>query len=500
MKSRFEKVLSTLVIAAMLASSLMPAIVALADVTPLEIEVMLNPGESYVVEKTVTNPPIPPKLDFLLLEDETGSFFDDIALMKGTLPDHSDGLAAQIWDGLAAADVEFRGSVAGFADFAQDNWGGSWTYGNDWVYTLYRDMTSDKDEWLLGIGQLKTNSGMDTAEAQLAALVSGANGAAWDSNGDGDFVDPEDTPAGEKPQWMDEATKIIILVTDAPYHVYGDPEYPDDPNVDKKWPGPSYADAVAALNAEGIHVIILATNTWYYTSLAGDTGGATKQISSNSADIVDALMDALVEVRTDVWYEVDSQEGITVSLDPVMYEDVLGGSTLTFTETVTVEADAAPGDYTATVTFYANTWPHEGSEIGVETITVHVNGAPDCSEAYADPGVLWPPNHKMVAVHIAGVTDPDGDPVTLTVMGVWQDEPTEGLGDGDVSPDAVIYGDYIDLRAERSGTGDGRVYHILFTADDSKGGVCECEVTVAAPHSVKAAAVDGGALYDSTQP
>lgn len=129
-----------------------------------------------------------------------------------------------------------------------------------------------------------------------------------------------------------------------------------------------------------------------------------------------------------------------------------------------------------------------------------VNSPPDCSQAYADPGKLWPPNHKMKEIHILGVTDPDGDPVTITVTGVWQDEPTEGLGDGDVSPDATILGDHVEVRAERSGIEDGRVYHIYYRAEDDKIGICESVVTVEVPHDVKDTAVDGGPLYDSTLP
>ena len=411
--------------------------------------------------------------------------------MQGELPDYSDGLAAQIWDGLDAEGIEFRGAVAGFVDFAQSYWGGSWTYGNDWVYTLYQDMTSNKETWLSGIGALKTNNGGDYPEAQLAALMSAANGASWDSNGDSDLDDPEDTGPGEDPSWTDDSTKIVILVTDASYHIAGDAG---------GWPGPSYAATVAALNAEGIHVVILSTTTSPYTSLASDTGGAVKEIEDDSSDIVEALMAALEEVLTDVWYEVDCPDGIDVSLDPVMHDDVSGGSVLAFTETITVASDAEPGDYTCTVTFYANTWPHEGAEIGTETITIEVNAPPDCENAYADPDLLWPPNHKWVEVHIYGVTDADGDPVTITVTGVWQDEPTEGLGDGDHSPDALIYTDYVEVRRERSGIEDGRVYHIYYTADDGRGGICECEVTVGVPHDKKDTPVDGGPLYDSTLP
>ena len=62
---------------------------------------------------------------------------------------------------------------------------------------------------------------------------------------------------------------------------------------------------------------------------------------------------------------------------------------------------------------------------------------------------------------VSGATDPDGDPVTHTITGVTQDEPLNGQGDGDTSPDARDvpgHADQVNLRAERSGNGDGRVY------------------------------------------
>jgi hypothetical protein len=42
------------------------------------------------------------------------------------------------------------------------------------------------------------------------------------------------------------------------------------------------------------------------------------------------------------------------------------------------------------------------------------NQPPDCSEAYPSIQEIWPPNHKYVDIEIMGVTDPDGDPVTIT--------------------------------------------------------------------------------------
>lgn len=108
----------------------------------------------------------------------------------------------------------------------------------------------------------------------------------------------------------------------------------------------------------------------------------------------------------------------------------------------------------------------------------------------------------MISVTIAGVTDPDDASVAIAVQSVTQDEPVNGLGDGDTSPDAVIQGGQALLRAERSGKGNGRVYEVRFAADDGQGGVCTGSVKVGVPLSMKAgmSAVDDGQLYDSTQP
>ena len=81
-----------------------------------------------------------------------------------------------------------------------------------------------------------------------------------------------------------------------------------------------------------------------------------------------------------------------------------------------------------------------------------------------------------------------------------QDEPVNGLGDGDTSPDAVKQGQGVLVRAERAGSGNGRVYQVTFTATDSKGGTCNGMVAVSVPHDAKSMAIDSGQLYNSFQP
>jgi hypothetical protein len=133
---------------------------------------------------------------------------------------------------------------------------------------------------------------------------------------------------------------------------------------------------------------------------------------------------------------------------------------------------------------------------------ITTNTSPVCSAAQANPASLWSPNHQFVPVVVMGVTDPEGDSVIITVTGVTQDEPVNGNGDGNTSPDAVIQAGSASVRAERSGNGNGRVYQISFTADDGKGGSCTGAVKVGVPHSQKkgVTAIDDGQIYDSTIP
>lgn len=134
------------------------------------------------------------------------------------------------------------------------------------------------------------------------------------------------------------------------------------------------------------------------------------------------------------------------------------------------------------------------------------NESPVCSGAVASPATLWPPNHKMASVSIAGVVDPDGDPVTIAATSIFQDElvKSAGTGSGNTSPDGTL--SPLEVRAERNGNpktpGNGRVYHIGFTATDDKGATCDGEVEVCVPHDQGkgSTCVDGGSLYDSLVP
>ena len=135
-----------------------------------------------------------------------------------------------------------------------------------------------------------------------------------------------------------------------------------------------------------------------------------------------------------------------------------------------------------------------------DNVVIHVQNANDpplAGAAQPTIGLLWPPNHGLIAVGITGVSDPDNN-ATIVITSVTQDEPTNGQGDGDTAIDAIIDGESVLVRAERSGKDDGRVYHIHFTASDLEGSASGV-VKVTVPQSKKKAAVDGGELFNSTE-
>jgi hypothetical protein len=106
-----------------------------------------------------------------------------------------------------------------------------------------------------------------------------------------------------------------------------------------------------------------------------------------------------------------------------------------------------------------------------------VNDSRDCGDGdvvnWVGPITLWPPNHKFVAETVTAVADDGGEDVELTLMPVVTDVAGGDGGpnhDPDYTPEdpaAVGMGSAtvnLNLRAERSGKGDGRTYTIEWAA------------------------------------
>jgi hypothetical protein len=112
---------------------------------------------------------------------------------------------------------------------------------------------------------------------------------------------------------------------------------------------------------------------------------------------------------------------------------------------------------------------------------------PPIATASASPAVLRPPTHKMVPVTIAlSASDSCTGTPQIALTGATSSEADDGSDDGHTTDDigaVTRVGDTftIELRAERSGTGTGRVYTITFAVTDAAGNQTAVDVAVAVP-------------------
>jgi hypothetical protein len=111
-----------------------------------------------------------------------------------------------------------------------------------------------------------------------------------------------------------------------------------------------------------------------------------------------------------------------------------------------------------------------------------------CYAARASAVELYPANGRMARVRIVGA----GRPRSVIITGITQNEPPGPAPDG-----SGVGSSYAQLRRERDDSGEGRVYHVAFTAV-YKGKKCAHEVVVSVPVDRRSAVIDTGAGYDST--
>jgi hypothetical protein len=117
--------------------------------------------------------------------------------------------------------------------------------------------------------------------------------------------------------------------------------------------------------------------------------------------------------------------------------------------------------------------------------------APTISVSVTPDRFFPAPNHKLRRV-TASVTVDDGCDANPTVVleSITSNEADNGLGDGDTASDieGADFGteDYtFFLRAERAGTGTGRIYTVTYTVTDGSGNTSSASATVTVPLSAR---------------
>jgi hypothetical protein len=137
------------------------------------------------------------------------------------------------------------------------------------------------------------------------------------------------------------------------------------------------------------------------------------------------------------------------------------------------------GDGTHTVRFFSE--DNAGNVEALNTLPIKIDTTAPGVSCSATPGSLWPPNHKLVAIATTvrvndGLSGPNG----FKLLSATSNEP--GQGD-DVQGWAIGTADTAGLlRAERLGSGTGRVYTLRYLSTDAAGNGATCDALVRVAH------------------
>jgi hypothetical protein len=191
-------------------------------------------------------------------------------------------------------------------------------------------------------------------------------------------------------------------------------------------------------------------------------------------------------------------ENYLTALSPTAFS-LNSGESADVTLQLQAPPSATPGTSDILTVNVVSTGAIETSNFAVVISIVTVpNQPPDCSQARPSVTKLSRKKHKLVPVSILGVTDPDGDPVSIRIDQIMQDEPVTGSRD-ERCPDGTGVGSSTAMiRAESSRRFQGRTYTITFTASDGHGGDCQGSVKVCVPYRSQGRCAEDAPAFDST--
>jgi hypothetical protein len=171
------------------------------------------------------------------------------------------------------------------------------------------------------------------------------------------------------------------------------------------------------------------------------------------------------------------------------------GAEVTFTATATdnfdgdvaVTCDPPSGSMfpmgSTTVQCWA-TDSHGNTAFGSFEVTVTGDTTPPhIASIRATPSVIEKADHKLVPARVVVDAVDASDPQPrCTIFDVTANEPIDGPGSGNTDFDWRILGELeLELRAERSGQGNGRIYTIHVSCTDASGNAATASVDVTVP-------------------
>lgn len=222
---------------------------------------------------------------------------------------------------------------------------------------------------------------------------------------------------------------------------------------------------------------------------------------SDDDDVLITIADTVAPIITVDGPSPMTLECHTTFVDPgaAANDGCAGSFAATASGTVNVNV---PGSYV--ITYTATDPSGNPATSQMRTVNVVDTTAPVITLNGQTPS-MWPPNHSYhtfsVSNFVTGVTDGCDTGLgtgSVVISQVTSDELENSGGDGNTLNDIVIAGDCksVQLRAERDGAGNGRVYTITFRVRDSSGNVATATARVYVPKSQGSGpAIDSGPHY-----
>ncbi len=262
-------------------------------------------------------------VDVVLLQDLSGSFSDDLPNVQAQFA----GLFTTL---NSDRDVQF--GVASYIDKPFAPFGDI----GDFVYNTDLAVTGDQAAIQAALDALVTGSGNDVPESQLEALLQLALRA------DGEVG------------YRGDSQRIVVISTDAPFHVAGDfpdngPNDGDDQIESEDYP--SIEQLAAALQAANITPVFSVTSDQIatYQNLVNQLGfGSVVELSSSSDDLADAVVNALAAIdTTDTATLTVTVEGLNDApdaIDDLFSTDENGAITINVVDLLSNDTDVDASD------------------------------------------------------------------------------------------------------------------------------------------------------------
>jgi hypothetical protein len=298
---------------------------AFADADPPVVNETLNPGDVFVVDKTVTTPPIPPNPDVCFLADTTASM--------GTALTNVRTNATAVMTAVQTAQPTAQFCVAEYEDIGDGLPVGGYFRLNQPMTASIATAQAAINTWVLG-------DGGDVPEAQIPAL---------------DYLATNPSVG-----FRTGSTRIIAWFGDSNGH---------DPRA-----GVSLAMAIASLQAAGIRVVAVPVtaggngldSTGQATTIVNATGGSL--VAANPNAVAAAILAGLQNLPVTITPTALGCAPLNVSFTPAS-QTVTSGSNANFTETIAVPNDPtlAGTKVECTVEFKDN-----GNVIATQQITITI--------------------------------------------------------------------------------------------------------------------------------